>query len=1042
MPTGKGFTPLIGLAVVVALAMAAVFGAMSLTNPAFAAVGAPADAELAEQTFSPQQTLDTIEVYEGETLDDMDIIPYLGGREDDVTSIDITGVDTATATVGGILTRTAVALRVTGVAPNTTSGLVTVNLGAEADDPDVLLVISIEVKAATAASVVKDSSIPLQLVEASSDGAEATVDVSDYFMDGRGNGGAGSNGKITMYTAKSYPKNILGRIAVPATGMLTLKAYPAAAAGASTVVTVTAVDDHGDANPTHMFTVVLVAAGTLGQPGTVVTGAATFSPQSMKPGSNTRYDIMFMSGPVALNTLTDELVIELEDFTVASNIGVNSVAITVADSATRAADSTASPPVLALDEDRTTIAEDVSVNGEKIFITIGDLLKDRTGSTEDADFVISPKSTISVVLRQSAGVRNPSEAGDYGPVITIRDASDSGKKVVDLDFDGDDDGLKFYVPRIVSLSEEDGGLGDVVEATGKGFKNGTSLTFFVDKYMGEPDPANPTADRAKGQDGILNSGEDEVCVVPNVGSNDVGSCEFTITSPTFVGGDNFINAVDGRGGYAQNSADHMDDDQKFELKASMQSTPSGGSPGEIMLIQLVNFGDRSAINRIELSREPICDNSISNMSCGYTTDSQGTSDFKITIPNWAQGGKQELRVHANDGDIKASTTVDISGPVIRVTPTGVVANQRISLIGTGFVAGSRVCCGEKGVSDVTDPLISIGGEVIEDTRINGGQHVRVDNGGNWSASVDLPLTEATTSDGDRSIRITDSQGRTGTVVVNIPAREVIITPNTGRVGTLAVVRGKNFPSKNDEGDSFNVEIVYDAVDGRTTVSANPDAGGQFEQQIRIPTTADIPSTNTVKVSYVDSNGVTVVTAVTHEVPEGIITLSETSGGPGSPITINGEGFKAFVPIASVSIGSLDVTPAPKPSTDGNGMLSFPITIPGLDVGIQTIEVDVGRTVASVGFTVTESGINPGDIKEVTVGLEALGDNFVSVWHFNNDTKMWSFYTPALEEGNSLTHLITGETYLIRIKSTVEVILNNDTRNLTCVGDNCWNQFVW
>ena len=43
-----------GLAVVVALAMVAVFGAMSLTNPAFAAVGQPADAELAERTFSPQ----------------------------------------------------------------------------------------------------------------------------------------------------------------------------------------------------------------------------------------------------------------------------------------------------------------------------------------------------------------------------------------------------------------------------------------------------------------------------------------------------------------------------------------------------------------------------------------------------------------------------------------------------------------------------------------------------------------------------------------------------------------------------------------------------------------------------------------------------------------------------------------------------------------------------------------------------------------------------------------------------------------------------
>ena len=50
----KGLTPIIGLAVVVALALAAVFGAMSLTNPAFAAVGAPADAELTERTFSPQ----------------------------------------------------------------------------------------------------------------------------------------------------------------------------------------------------------------------------------------------------------------------------------------------------------------------------------------------------------------------------------------------------------------------------------------------------------------------------------------------------------------------------------------------------------------------------------------------------------------------------------------------------------------------------------------------------------------------------------------------------------------------------------------------------------------------------------------------------------------------------------------------------------------------------------------------------------------------------------------------------------------------------
>ena len=59
-----GLTPIIGLAVVVALAMVAVFGAMSLTNPAFAAVGAPADAELVRmRTFSPQSV--PVEVLRG-----------------------------------------------------------------------------------------------------------------------------------------------------------------------------------------------------------------------------------------------------------------------------------------------------------------------------------------------------------------------------------------------------------------------------------------------------------------------------------------------------------------------------------------------------------------------------------------------------------------------------------------------------------------------------------------------------------------------------------------------------------------------------------------------------------------------------------------------------------------------------------------------------------------------------------------------------------------------------------------------------------------
>ena len=474
---------------------------------------------------------------------------------------------------------------------------------------------------------------------------------------------------------------------------------------------------------------------------------------------------------------------------------------------------------------------------------------------------------------------------------------------------------------------------------------------------------------------------------------------------------------------------------KFELKASISASPKGGSPGEIIQIQVVDFPPSTSITMVEISRTLV--------SGGGATDPTGAASFQITIPNWVKAGAQELRVTAVDADgenVRASTVIDLLGPQINVTPGTVLANQRISLVGSGFSPGA-VIANESLADGHTTPSISIGGETIHGGRINDSDPVRVDNGGNWSSSVDLPLTEATTAEGERALRITDSLGRTGVVLVTIPGRSVTVTPDTGRVGTIAVVRGMGFPSKNDEGSSFNVQIVYDASnDNTTTVSALPDASGRFETQLRIPTTAAIPSSNSIKVSFRDDKDIVVPTIVAHEVPEGIITLSATSGGPGSDVTVSGEGFKSFVPVSEVKIGTLDVTPSPKPKTDGNGMMDFVVTIPGLDVGIQTIEVNVGRTTASTGFTVTESGINPGDIKEVVPALEDLGDNFVNIWNFNNDTKAWSFFDG--EEGSDLTHLITGETYLLQIKSTVEVILNGDTRNLTCVGGNCWNQIVW
>ena len=461
--------------------------------------------------------------------------------------------------------------------------------------------------------------------------------------------------------------------------------------------------------------------------------------------------------------------------------------------------------------------------------------------------------------------------------------------------------------------------------------------------------------------------------------------------------------------------------------------------------------------------------------------------------------------------------------------------------------------------------------------INGGEAVNVDNGGNWSASLDLPLSRVTTRDGSREIRVSDSGGRSGTVDVTIPARVVTIDPASSRIATTATVQGVNFPVKNDNGESFNISIAYDTGSGRpTTVSTVSDASGRFEEEIRIPTSSAIPSTNTVRVSFVDGADVEVTTTVTHKVPPPVITVSANSAPPGSIITLLVEGLRHFVPVKSVSIGGIDVLPSPAPSTTAQAYTEFDIRIPDLAPGRHTIEVQVSDTTASADFTVVSASAPtptprptatphptprptatpyptptptprpaatptpaptsdppqlPGGSSEpphiftgqatlngspagqgiaidaydggrligatvtqangkftihvhrsagiitfrvnqqaaaeswttwqqgqVTPGfnltaaagssesdpsrLFAALPDLVRAFAFDNATKQWDFFDPVVPEVSTLTRFMPGNTYWLLVSRSTWLLLNEVERNLTCVGDNCWNLIVW
>ena len=167
-----------------------------------------------------------------------------------------------------------------------------------------------------------------------------------------------------------------------------------------------------------------------------------------------------------------------------------------------------------------------------------------------------------------------------------------------------------------------------------------------------------------------------------------------------------------------------------------------------------------------------------------------------------------------------------------------------------------------------------------------------------------------------------------------------------------------------------------------------------------------------------------------------------SGTPGSTLTLLVYHFKPLAPVQSIKVGGVDVTPDYKMTTDYWGDFELEIQVPGLEQGRQPIEVQMGGKSASADFTIEPSRFMGLALKHPLEASTALGDNFVSLFHYNRDNCRWSFFDPEFPESD-LTYLIPREHYWILVKEPAQVILNGTTRNLTCTPEgNCWNRIVW
>ena len=207
-------------------------------------------------------------------------------------------------------------------------------------------------------------------------------------------------------------------------------------------------------------------------PPVVDDGLPSFEQSSNDPADSANYTVKFQLIE-AVNTRRNDLIIEFhDDYGMPATMRNTSVTIT-----TDVILDAPRPP-----GDVTFTPEDVTVDGQKVLISLGDV--DERDDKSQYDFAGTEE--ITVHFRQSAGITNPTEAKGYN-LVGI-EFGGTGFEYEEEKFDeeyGDEDAnhpmLKSSVVRKISLSEEDGGLNDPVDATGKGFKNGTTLTVFVDQ---------------------------------------------------------------------------------------------------------------------------------------------------------------------------------------------------------------------------------------------------------------------------------------------------------------------------------------------------------------------------------------------------------------------------------------------------------------------------------------------------------------------------------------------------------------------------------
>ena len=545
-----------------------------------------------------------------------------------------------------------------------------------------------------------------------------------------------------------------------------------------------------------------------------------------------------------------------------------------------------------------------------------------------------------------------------------------------------------------------------------------------------------------------------------VGSDDKVAVSFEVTVPTFSAGkNNYICMNDGED--RQSDTDVED----FHLEPSIRVVPSTVSSGDTVNVFAQDYPfSRESLTQLKLAGtdvfgtvENLRNQSLVNGSAAISFEVPGSIDgapLQGTVrldARWGTPGSDDkCNVDADSMCTSKDAKITVTGSELTASVTDVLPNETITITGNGF--GTQTCIAVSniqldGVAVQVDEESTFNCNHDDDNNTSSIKAVEVSNSGQFVATITIwpqdtreGADNPTLISGTHTLDVEDSAGFVGSTKLTIAEPTIAVVPDVVGPRDYVVITGTNWPIDNaDNSNSGLVTVVISDDANPRTYSVYPDNVGRFTIEHRVSKDVAIPSTNQVKGSHSD-----LVKIGSFAVPSATVTVTPNQAQPGDIVSLSATDMKPYAEADYVKIGGTSYND-PGANTDIDGNITIEdVLVPGLDPGTYSVIIDVDGTVAIGELEVLAEGPT-GQSATLPEAVETVGDELVRMFYFNGVDKTWSFFDPRPEFAglNTLTSIINGQPYWILVSEEVEnVVLNNKTRNLTCVGGDCWNQLVW